>query len=103
MSLHSRHERSPGISESRLSNRIRDTTSEKTRKPGRSPRHDDRVHGHFDKSNTQEFKDLDARINTINTDMNASVTVDALIRQIDPPFTKKVRKVKVLSIFKLQS
>ncbi|GFZ05054.1 hypothetical protein Acr_17g0006260 [Actinidia rufa] len=37
----------------------------------------------------REIKDLDARIDAINTGMNALVTVDTLIKQIEPPFTER--------------
>ena len=42
----------------------------------------------------KKIKDIDARIDTINTGVNAPVTMDALIRQTEPPFTKRVMKVK---------
>ena len=58
---------------------------------------DDRVHKLHGKSTTQKFKNLDARIDTINTDVNVLVTMDALIRQTEPPFTERVMKVRVSS------
>ncbi|GFZ15051.1 hypothetical protein Acr_24g0012410 [Actinidia rufa] len=38
-----------------------------------------------DKSTSQKIRDLDARLDAINTGTNAPVTVDALIRQTEPP------------------
>ncbi|GFZ20866.1 hypothetical protein Acr_29g0000280 [Actinidia rufa] len=80
-----------------------DTTSEETRRCGRSSRWDDRVHRYRDKSTTQNFKDLDARIDTVNTGGNAPVTVDALIRQTESPFIERVMKVRISFRFKLPS
>ncbi|GFY94104.1 hypothetical protein Acr_09g0005500 [Actinidia rufa] len=56
------------------------STGEETKRRGRSPHRDDRTHKCRDKSTTQKIKDLDARIDAINTCTNATVTVDALIR-----------------------
>ncbi|GFY87329.1 hypothetical protein Acr_05g0009680 [Actinidia rufa] len=50
---------------------------------------------------TQKIKDLDARIDAINTDACAPVTVDNLIRQTKPPFTERVMRIRVSSKFKL--
>ena len=74
------------MSESQSSNRTKDTTGEEARRRGRSPRRDDQVHKHRDKFISQKFKDLDAQIDVINTGVNAPITVDALIRQTEPPF-----------------
>ncbi|GFZ14445.1 RING/U-box superfamily protein [Actinidia rufa] len=76
--------------ESRSSSRTQDPIDQETRRRRRSPRRDDRAHGCRDKSTTQKIKDLDARINAINTGMNALVIVDALIRQTKPSFTERV-------------
>ena len=54
-----------------------------------------------DASTEQKFKDLDSRIDSIDTGIKAPITVDALIRQTDPPFTERVMRVKVSSRFKL--
>ncbi|GFS35813.1 hypothetical protein Acr_00g0042250 [Actinidia rufa] len=43
----------------------------------------------------------DARLDAINTGTNALVTVDALIRQTEPPFTERVLRARVSSRFKL--
>ncbi|GFZ18658.1 hypothetical protein Acr_27g0003970 [Actinidia rufa] len=54
-------------------------------------------------STTQKIKDLDAQIDAINIGASVPITVEALIRQIEPPFTDKVIKAKVSSRFKLPS
>ncbi|GFZ08243.1 hypothetical protein Acr_20g0000510 [Actinidia rufa] len=51
----------------------------------------------------RKIKNLGAWIDAINTSMKALVTVDALIRQTEPPFTERVMKVRVSSRFKLPS
>ncbi|GFZ06713.1 hypothetical protein Acr_18g0008830 [Actinidia rufa] len=53
--------------------------------------------------NDRRIKDLDTRIDAINTGANARITVDSLIRKTEPPFTERVIRVKVSSIFKLPS
>ncbi|GFY95388.1 root hair defective 3 GTP-binding protein [Actinidia rufa] len=98
-SLHSKRGKSHGMSESRSFRRTQDTMCEKTRRRGRSPRWDDRVHRRRNKSTTQKIKDLDAWIDAINTGIKAPVIMDALIRQTEPPFTKRAIKVKVSSRF----
>ncbi|GFS40777.1 hypothetical protein Acr_00g0070490 [Actinidia rufa] len=67
---------------------------------GRSPRRGDRIEAR-DKSTSQKIRDLDARLNAINTEMNALVTVDTLIRQTEPPFIERVLRAQVSSKFKL--
>ncbi|GFZ03786.1 hypothetical protein Acr_16g0004100 [Actinidia rufa] len=57
--------------------------------------------GARDKSTSQKIRDLDARLDAINTGTNAPVTVDALVRQTDPPFTKRVLGARISSKFKL--
>ena len=91
------------MSESRSSSQTQYTEGEKTKRRGRSPSPDGREHKRRDKSITQKFKDLGARINIVNTNVNAPVTADTLIKQIEPPFTERVMKVRVLSRFKLPS
>ena len=54
-----------------------------------------------DKSTTQKIRDLDARIDVINTSTSIPITVEALIRQIDPPFKERLMKTRVSSRFKL--
>ncbi|GFZ15858.1 hypothetical protein Acr_25g0002670 [Actinidia rufa] len=53
---------------------------------GRSPRRGDRI-GTRGRSTSQKIRDLDAQLDAINTGAGAPVTVDALIRQTEPPFT----------------
>ncbi|GFY87395.1 hypothetical protein Acr_05g0010340 [Actinidia rufa] len=67
---------------------------------GRSPRRGDRI-GAREKSTSQKIRDLDARLDAINTGTNAPVIVDTLIRQIEPPFTERVLRARVSSRFKL--
>ncbi|GFZ18282.1 hypothetical protein Acr_27g0000210 [Actinidia rufa] len=69
-------------SESRLSSRTHDTKGEETMRRGMSPRRN-------------------AHIDTINTSTNAPITVDALIKQTKPLFTKRVMRTRVSSKFKL--
>ena len=87
--------------ESRSFSRTHDTSGEETKRRGRSPRRDNQMHRCCDKFATQKIKGLNARIDAISTGANAPITVDALIRQIKPPFTYKVMKVKVFFRFKL--
>ncbi|GFS29200.1 hypothetical protein Acr_00g0005780 [Actinidia rufa] len=70
------------------------------REKGRSPRRGDHARAR-DKSTSQKIRDLDARLDAINTGTNAPVTVDALVRQTDPPFTKRVLGARISSKFKL--
>ena len=91
------------MSKSRSSSRTQDTKGEENMRRGKSPCQNDQEHKRRDKFTTQKFKDLDARIDAINTGVNALVIVDALIKQIEPPFTKKVTKVRVSFRFKLPS
>ena len=86
-----------------MSSRTIDMKGEETKRKGRSPHRDDPRYRHRDKSTTQKIKDLDARINAIKIGTNALIIVDALIKQIDPPFTDRVMRVRVSSKFKLPS
>ncbi|GFY88793.1 hypothetical protein Acr_06g0007330 [Actinidia rufa] len=54
---------------------------------GRSPHRGDQIEAR-NKSTSQKIRDLDARLDAINTGTNALVTVDTLVRQTDPPFTE---------------
>ena len=56
---------------------------------------------HRDTSTSQKIRDLDARLDAINTGAGAPVTVDALIKQTEPPFTRRILRVKVSFSFKL--
>ncbi|GFS41689.1 hypothetical protein Acr_00g0075810 [Actinidia rufa] len=67
---------------------------------GRSPNRGDHT-GARDKSISQKIRDLDARLDAINTGTNAPITVDALVRQTDPPFTERVLRARISSKFKL--
>ena len=58
---------------------------------------------HREKSTTQKIKDLDAQIDAINSSANAQAIVDALIKQIEPPFMDRVMKVKISSKIKLST
>ncbi|GFY86429.1 hypothetical protein Acr_05g0000680 [Actinidia rufa] len=100
LSLHSRQGRSH-VLESQSSSRTVDIDGEKTRIRGRSPRHDNRAPKRRDKSTIQKIKDLNAQINAINPGANASVTIEVLVRQTEPPFTYRVMKVKMSSRFNL--
>ncbi|GFY94598.1 hypothetical protein Acr_09g0010440 [Actinidia rufa] len=44
---------------------------------------------------------LDPELDAINTGTNAPITVDALVRQTDPPFTERVLRTRISSKFKL--
>ncbi|GFZ06509.1 hypothetical protein Acr_18g0006790 [Actinidia rufa] len=67
---------------------------------GRSPHRGDHIRAR-DKSTSQKIRDLDARLDAINTGMNAPVTVDTLIRQTEPPFTGRILRARISSKFKL--
>ncbi|GFY85688.1 hypothetical protein Acr_04g0004260 [Actinidia rufa] len=67
---------------------------------GRSPHRGDHIRTR-DKSTSQKIRDLDARLDAINTGTNAPVTVDTLIRQTEPPFTGRILKAQISSKFKL--
>ncbi|GFY93950.1 hypothetical protein Acr_09g0003960 [Actinidia rufa] len=47
------------------------------------------ISGHKISPPHKKIRDLDTRLDAINTGMNAPVTVDTLIRQTEPPFTGK--------------
>ncbi|GFZ19195.1 hypothetical protein Acr_27g0009340 [Actinidia rufa] len=67
---------------------------------GRSPRRGDHVRAR-DKSTSQKIRDLDARLDAINTGAGAPVTVDTLIKQTEPPFTERILRAQISSKFKL--
>ncbi|GFZ13233.1 hypothetical protein Acr_23g0016180 [Actinidia rufa] len=93
-----RHAPSPSIRERRSSSESSQTRSRVRR--GRSPNRGDHIEAR-DKSTSQKIRDLDARLDAINTGTNAPVTVNALVRQTDPPFTKRVLGARISSKFKL--
>ncbi|GFY95460.1 hypothetical protein Acr_10g0008450 [Actinidia rufa] len=95
-------EKSPEISKSRSSNKTQESATKEARKQGRLPCPNDYFDRHHSEESTeQKFKDLSPRINTINTGVNALVTVDALIRHAESQFTERVMMVRVSSKFKL--
>ncbi|GFZ09055.1 hypothetical protein Acr_20g0008630 [Actinidia rufa] len=67
---------------------------------GRSPHRGGHTRAR-DKSTSQKIRDLDARLDAINTGTNAPITVDALVRQTDPPVTERVLRTRISSKFKL--
>ncbi|GFZ06746.1 hypothetical protein Acr_18g0009160 [Actinidia rufa] len=84
---------SPSIRERSSSSESSQTRSRVRR--GRSPNRGDHTEAR-DKSTSQKIRDLDARLDAINTGTNAPVTVDALVRQTDPPFTKRAARDEVM-------
>ncbi|GFZ05223.1 hypothetical protein Acr_17g0007950 [Actinidia rufa] len=85
--------------------RERSSSSESSKTPakarrGRSPHRGDHIEAR-NKSTSQKIRDLDARLDAINTGTNAPVTVDSLIRQTEPPFTERVLRAQISSKFKL--
>ncbi|GFY95650.1 hypothetical protein Acr_10g0010350 [Actinidia rufa] len=83
------------------SSKTLEVEGEEARRRGMSHRRDDQVPRCRDKSTTQKIIDLDARIDVINTGTSVSVTVDALTRQTEPLFTKRILRTRVSSRFKL--
>ncbi|GFZ10013.1 hypothetical protein Acr_21g0006120 [Actinidia rufa] len=77
---------SPSIRERSSSSESSQTRSRVRR--GKSPNRGNHTEAR-DKSTSQKIRDLNARLDAINTGTNAPVIVDALVRQTDPPFTKK--------------
>ncbi|GFY92531.1 hypothetical protein Acr_08g0009270 [Actinidia rufa] len=67
---------------------------------GRSPRRGDHIRAR-DTSTSQKIRDLDARLDAINTGVGAPVTVDTLIKQTEPPFTERILRARISSKFKL--
>ncbi|GFY98634.1 hypothetical protein Acr_13g0000350 [Actinidia rufa] len=106
-------DRSHNVSTERARGRLRapssslreKSSSESSKTPtrsrrGRSPHRGDHIRAR-DKSTSQKIRDLDARLDAINTGTNAPVTVDALIRQTEPPFTGRILRARISSKFKL--
>ncbi|GFS32700.1 hypothetical protein Acr_00g0024120 [Actinidia rufa] len=89
---------SPSIRERSSSSESSQTRS-RVRK-GKSPNRGNHTEAR-DKSTSQKIRDLNARLDAINTGTNAPVIVDALVRQTDPPFTKRVLGARISSKFKL--
>ncbi|XP_057478775.1 uncharacterized protein LOC130766092 [Actinidia eriantha] len=93
-----RHESSSSL-KSRLSSKTQEAKGEEVRR-GRSPRRNEQTRRR-NTSTSQKIRDLDARLDAINTGASAPVIVDALIRQTESPFTKRVLRARVSSRFKL--
>ncbi|GFY84700.1 hypothetical protein Acr_03g0014740 [Actinidia rufa] len=89
---------SPSLRERSSSSESSQTRSRMRR--GRSPHRGGNTRAR-DKSTSQKIRDLDARLDAINTGTNAPITVDALVRQTDPPFTERVLRTRISSKFKL--
>ncbi|GFY87765.1 hypothetical protein Acr_05g0014040 [Actinidia rufa] len=89
---------SPSLRERSSSSESSQTRSRIRR--GRSPHRGGNTKAR-DKSTSQKIQDLDARLDAINTGTNAPITVDALVRQTDPPFTERVLRTRISSKFKL--
>ncbi|GFY81001.1 hypothetical protein Acr_01g0008100 [Actinidia rufa] len=86
----------PDVERSRHSNRSGDrshnVSTERARGRRRAPSPSLRERSSSSESSqtrARKIRDLDARLDAINTGTNAPVTVDALVRQTDPPFTKR--------------
>ncbi|GFZ16171.1 hypothetical protein Acr_25g0005800 [Actinidia rufa] len=71
------------------------------RRRGRSPRRNDQVPKHQEESTTHKIRYLDAKIDAINIGASAPVTIDALIRQTEPPFTERIMRTRVSFKFNL--
>ncbi|GFZ09950.1 hypothetical protein Acr_21g0005490 [Actinidia rufa] len=80
--------------------RERSSSSESRVRRGRSLYRGDHTEAR-DKSTSQKIRDLDARLDAINTGTNALVTVDTLVRQTEPPFTERLLRARISSKFKL--
>ncbi|GFY93718.1 hypothetical protein Acr_09g0001640 [Actinidia rufa] len=107
-------DRSQNVSANRVGRRRRQapssslrekSSSESSKTPtrsrrGRSPHRGDHIRAR-DKSTSQKIRDLDGRLDAINTGTNAPVTMDTLIRQTEPPFTRRVLRAQISSKFKL--
>ncbi|GFY90928.1 hypothetical protein Acr_07g0011240 [Actinidia rufa] len=52
-------------------------------------------------STSQKIRDLDARLDAINTGASAPITMDTLIRQTELPFMERILRARVSSRFKL--
>ncbi|XP_057485073.1 uncharacterized protein LOC130771473 [Actinidia eriantha] len=95
-----RREQSPSSHENSSSESSKTPTVGEEARRGRSPHRGDRI-GARNKSTSQKIRDLDARLDAINTGTSAPVTVDTLIRQTEPPFTERILRAWISSKFKL--
>ncbi|GFY91230.1 hypothetical protein Acr_07g0014260 [Actinidia rufa] len=64
-------------------------------------RHSNRSGERSQNISANRIRDLDARLDAINTGTNAPVTVDTLIKQTEPPFTERILRARISSKFKL--
>ncbi|GFY96821.1 hypothetical protein Acr_11g0011270 [Actinidia rufa] len=99
MHLRSRYLPRPSAS-SPLDNRVHPMANPARARRGSSPHRGDQIEAR-NKSTSQKIRDLDARLDAINTGTNAPVTVDTLIRQTEPPFIERVLRARISSKFKL--
>ncbi|XP_057464641.1 uncharacterized protein LOC130754441 [Actinidia eriantha] len=95
-----RREQSPSSHENSSSESSKTPAEGEEARRGRSPHRGGRI-GARNKSTSQKIRDLDARLDAINTGTSAPVTVDALIKQTEPPFTQRILKARISSKFKL--
>ncbi|GFY80793.1 hypothetical protein Acr_01g0006020 [Actinidia rufa] len=95
-----RRAQSPYLHESSSSESSKTPAESEEARRGRSPHRDDRIRAR-NKSTSQKFRDLDARLDAINTGTSAPVTVDTLIKQTEPPFTERILRAWISSKFKL--
>ncbi|GFS34120.1 hypothetical protein Acr_00g0032360 [Actinidia rufa] len=97
----SRHSiRSQDHSQNASTERVRGRRRAPRTRRGRSPHRGDPIETR-NKSTSRKIRDLDARIDAINTGTNAPITIDTLIRQTEPPFTERVLRTRISSKFKL--
>ena len=105
-----RRRRSPSLSplcyrssssESESSSRTPEMEGEELQWRGRSSHRDDWAPRRRDHSTSQKIRDQDSRLDAINTGVGVLVTIDVLIKQTEPPFTRRVMRARVSSKFKL--
>ncbi|GFZ21689.1 hypothetical protein Acr_29g0008510 [Actinidia rufa] len=95
-----RRAQSPSLHESSSSESSKTPAESEEARRGKSPRRDDRIRAR-NKSTSQKFRDLDARLDAINTGTSAPVTMDTLIKQTEPPFTERILRARISAKFKL--
>ncbi|GFS33858.1 hypothetical protein Acr_00g0030910 [Actinidia rufa] len=98
----------PGIERSRHSSRSRGRSNNPVRHQQKARRREGGGvlietigSGHETNPPRKKFRDLDARLDAINTGTSAPVTVDTLIKQTEPPFTERILRARISSKFKL--
>ncbi|GFY91348.1 hypothetical protein Acr_07g0015440 [Actinidia rufa] len=87
------------FSESRSSNKTLEAEGEVKRL--RSLYRSNQVPKRWSTSTSLKIRDLDVRLDAIDTSAGGPVTVDALFKQIEPSFTNRVMRARVSSRFKL--